>query len=195
MGTALRRRPAGARCRALTSRRGRGAAPPEAHPRPPAASGSGPRGVESEAAAQPRYAYAPGPGGERHSEARLPRGSGSRVRQSGADHPSAPPGAQDTKGVHSVHAVPSDSVVSGGRSVSLWTVVVGIVLQEPACYLVPPVLLCCQDCRLMPFGRVAPAVAPHLPLFQIRSGSSSWILKRDTGVSITRYLASWIFNE
>ena len=82
------------------------------------------------------------------------------MRQSGADHPSAPPGAQNTKGVHSVHAVLSDSVVSGGRSVSLWTVVAGSGLQEPACYLAPPVLLYCQDCRLMPFGRVAPAVAP-----------------------------------
>lgn len=70
------------------------------------------------------------------------RGGGSRVRQSGADHPSAPPGAQD------LDEVPLE----------------GTARIRQRFYLNVSELLCGQDCRLMPFGRVASAVAPHLPL-------------------------------
>ena len=58
--------------------------------------------------------------------------------------------------VHNVHTVPTASAVSGGHPVPPRSVSAGSVLQEPACYLAPPVLLCCQDCRLKRFawGRV-----------------------------------------
>ncbi len=70
------------------------------------------------------------------------RGGGSRVRQSGADHPSAPPGAQN------LDEVPLEGTVRIRRRF----------------YMDVSELRCGQDCRLMPCGRVAPAVAPHLPL-------------------------------
>ena len=67
------------------------------------------------------------------------RGGGSCVRQSGADHPSAPPGAQD------LDEVPLE----------------GTARIRQRFYLNVSELLCGQNCRLMPFGRVASAVAPH----------------------------------
>ena len=64
-------------------------------------------------------------------------------------HPSdtAPP----PPAIHSVHTVPSDSVVSGGRAISLWTVITGSgLLPRPA----------------------SPAVLPGLPPYALRAGRS-----------------------
>ena len=74
--------------------------------------------------------------------------------------------------VHHVHTVPIDPSASGGHPALPVSVISGPVLQDRPRYLAPPILLCHQACRLKPFGRVAPALAPHLPL------RSRWRAKR-----------------
>ena len=74
--------------------------------------------------------------------------------------------------VHHVHIVSFDPSASGGHPASPVSAMPGTVLQDRPCYLAPPALLFHQACRLKPFGRVAPALAPHLPL------RSRWRAKR-----------------
>ena len=57
--------------------------------------------------------------------------------------------------------LPVDTLLRNGQRIRGAGPVAGDLLS---CYLAPPGVLCYQDCRLMPFGRVAAAVAPHLPL-------------------------------
>ena len=78
--------------------------------------------------------------------------------------------------VHHVHIVSLDPSASGGHPAPPLSVMPGPVLQDRPCYLAPPALLCHQVCRLKPFGRVVPALAPHLPL------RSRWRAKRRPSV-------------
>lgn len=78
--------------------------------------------------------------------------------------------------VHHVHIVSFDPSASGGHPAPPVSAISGHVLQDQPCYLAPPVLLRHQACRLKPFGRVAPALAPHLPL------RSRWRAKRRPSV-------------
>ena len=78
--------------------------------------------------------------------------------------------------VHHVHIVSFDPSASGGHPAPPVSVMPGTVLQDRPCYLAPPALLFHQACRLKPFGRVAPALAPHLPL------RSRWRAKRRPSV-------------